>query len=148
VDFPATPIPTTSWRAGASATWGNGGSTYLQANRLDVLVHLLAFEQLAGAAQPTVEFASIDWLARSEQFSRLDNDRGVAELAAELLTSPEPELHVTFASGGQLVRGAGAAAASIYSGKPAIRVDGNDQVIDRSSEALRDAGLTTTKSER
>jgi len=143
VDFPATPIPTMSWRTGAAAAWGNGGSIYLRPNRLDVLVHLLAFEQLAGVAQPTVEFASIDWLARSEEFSRLDNDRGVAELASELLTSPVPELRVTFASGGQLVRGAAAAAASIYSGKPATRVDGNDKVIDRSAEALKDAGLAT-----
>ncbi|MFT7473765.1 MAG: hypothetical protein ACI81L_000680 [Verrucomicrobiales bacterium] len=106
------------------------------------MVHLLAFERLAGVDHSTVDYAPVDWLARSEKFSQVDNDPGVAELAAELLTAPSPVLDVTFASGGQLVRGAAAAAASIYAGKPARRIDGNDKVVDRSVEALRGAGLT------
>lgn len=39
-------------------------------------------------------------------------------------------------SGGQLVRGATAAAASLYSGREARRIDSTEKVLDRSYEAL------------
>jgi len=119
-----------------------GGSTFFQSNRLDVLVHLLALERLAGVDGPSVESA-VDWVQRSDVFARSDNEPTMASFAAELLTSPAPELAVTFASGGQLVRGAGAAAASLYSGQPAVRIDGSDKVVDRSLDGLSNAGWTS-----
>jgi len=109
-----------------------------------VLVHLLALERLAGGDQPAD--ADIDWVALSDQFSANDNEPTMASFAAELLTSPAPELNVTFASGGQLVRGAGAAAASLYSGLQATRVEGNDKVLDRSIAGLTEAGWSTEQS--
>lgn len=122
----------------------DGGSIFFQSNRLDVLVHLLALEQLAGVDGPAVEPA-VDWVQRSDAFAASDNEPTMASFAAELLTSPAPELAVTFASGGQLVRGAGAAAASLYSDQPAVRIDGSDKVVDRSLAGLSEAGWTTSE---
>ena len=122
----------------------DGGSIFFQPNRLDVLVHLLALERLAGANGPSVEPA-VDWVQRSDAFAMADNEPTMASFAAELLTSPAPELAVTFASGGQLVRGAGAAAASLYSDQQAVRIDGSDKVVDRSLAGLGEAGWTTSE---
>ena len=123
---------------------GSASSNVLfQHNRLDVLVHLLAFEHLAGAEDDTtVDSSAKDWVLRSDKFAQRDNEPTVATLAAELLTSPAAELNVTFASGGQLVRGASAAAASIYGQHPATRHDGADKVLDRSASGLVEQGWT------
>ncbi len=105
-----------------------------------MLVHLLAFEQLAGEdSTPSAH----NWVSMSDDFATRDNEPTVATLAAELMTSPEVELAVTFASGGQLVRGASAAAVSIGSARTCVRRDGGDKVIDRSITGLAEAGWTT-----
>lgn len=127
-------VPVSSRWAGQGIPEADLGSVFFQPNRLDVLVHLLAFEHLAGAELPAGE--AKDWVRWSDQFATQDNEPTVGTLAAELLTSPEAELAVTFASGGQLVRGASAAAAAISSGRVASRREGDDKVIDRSVPAL------------
>ena len=103
-------------------------------------MHVLAFENLAGDG-PVPE-DSAEWVRWSDLFAAQDNEPTVAELAADILTSPDVALNVTFASGGQLVRGASTAAASICSGRDAVRAEGTDKVIDRSVEALRASGWT------
>lgn len=116
------------------------GNVFFQYNRLDVFVHLLAFEHLAGAEGSSNDSSAIEWVSLSDAFARQDNEPTVATLAAELLTSPSAELNVTFASGGQLVRGASAAAASIYGQRPVIRHEGADKVLDRSAQGLQAKG--------
>lgn len=143
MDIPAL-VPTSPRRAEQSISEIDGGSIYFQPNRLDVLVHLLALEQLAGVEAPAAR-STTDWVSRSDAFASGDNEPTMSSFAAELLTSPTPELTVTFASGGQLVRGAGAAAASLYSGAQATRVDGSDKVLDRSIEGLQEAGWTVAE---
>lgn len=103
-----------------------------------MLVHFLAFEQLAGAVSDTqsVESNPVDWLIRSEAFSFADSEAPVPELVAELLTSPTCAFEVSFASGGQLVRGAALAAAALYSDRGITRIDATDKVVDRSFDAL------------
>jgi len=86
-----------------------------------------------------------DWVTWSDSFAAQDHEPTVATLAAELLTSPGAELEVTFASGGQLARGASAAAAAIYSGLPGVRVEGAPVAIDRSAVALERGGWTTAQ---
>ena len=142
MDTPA--LAPTSPRRAEPISEIDGGSIFFQPNRLDVLVHLLALEQLAGVDGPAVE-PVIDWVDRSDAFAAIDHEPTMSSYAAELLTSPTPELAVTFASGGQLVRGAGAAAASLYSGTPATRIDGSDKVVDRSIAGLTEAGWTTSQ---
>lgn|GEM_PF-3513391 len=125
-----------------------GGATYLiQPNRLDVLVHLLAFEQVVGTGdtQRALASSSVDWLARSEALSIADNDVSVPALAAELMTSPGDPLEVSFASGGQLVRGASIAAAALHSGREIVRVDVTDRVLDRSYVSLVEQGWSATE---
>ncbi len=141
MDTPA--LAPTSPRRAEHISEIDGGSIFFQPNRLDVLVHLLALEQLAGVDGPAVEPA-VDWVEYSDAFATTDNEPTMSSYAAELLTSPAPELAVTFASGGQLVRGAGAAAASLYSDQPAVRVDGSDKVLDRSVAGLSEAGWSTS----
>ena len=138
----ATHVPASSWRAGTGASETDLGSVYLQPSRLDVLVHLLAYEQLAGVEPVT---ASHDWVAASDEFAARDNEPTVATLAAELMSGSSIELPVTFTSGGQLVRGASAAAVALATGRKATRVDGADKVIDRSVTGLAAAGWQNNK---
>lgn len=133
-----TSSPVRPWRVDDPSTKSSGTTHLIQSNRLDVLAHLLAFEQLAGVDSTFAggSTGDTDWLARSEEFSSQDNEVGVAELAAELLTSSTCDLRVSFASGGQLVRGATSAAAALYSGAPYTRVEAADKVLDRSYDVL------------
>lgn len=140
MDTPTSLVPTSSRRGRAALPETGFGSVYFQPNRLDVLVHLLAFEQLAGEESTP---SAHNWVSMSDEFATRDNEPTVATLAAELMTSPEADLTVTFASGGQLVRGASAAAVAIGSGRTCVRRDGGDKVIDRSIVGLAEAGWTT-----
>lgn len=146
-DTQSTPSSVGPWRVADNSVWSTGTAPLIQPDRLDVLVHLLAFEQLAGTSTTGHErtYRGVDWVARSEAFTEADNEVGVASLAAELLTCPECELGVSFASGGQLVRGAAIAAAALYSGRPISRIDAVDKVIDRSYAALMSAGWSTSE---
>lgn len=136
MDTSAPHVSASSWRAVAQATEIGFGSVYYQPGRLDVLVHLLAYEQLAGAEL----VGDYDWVSASDAFAISDNEPTVATLAAELMTSPNAELEVTFASGGQLVRGASAAAVSIATRHQGVRRDGSDKIIDRSVVGLSATG--------
>ncbi len=133
-----TSSPLRPWRVGDSSVRSSGTTHLIQPIRLDVLVHFLAFEQLAGAVSDPQSVGSnpVDWLIRSEAFSSADNEASVPELIAELLTSPTCALEVSFASGGQLVRGAALAAAALYSDREITRVDATDKVVDRSYDVL------------
>lgn len=107
-------------------------------------MHFLAFLEVTGPVSdaPPSTGLPIDWLARSEAFSRSDNEASVPEIVAELLTSPSYSLDVSFASGGQLVRGAALAAAALYSNREITRIEATDKVVDRSHEALLAEGWT------
>lgn len=132
-------VSASSWRTGAGAPEGDLGSVFFQPRRLDVLVHLLAFEHLAGELPTSSSHAP--WVQLSDELAQGDNEPTMATLAAELIATPTAELRVSFASGGQLVRGATAAAAAIATGHPVIRNDdGDNQAIDRSVDAFLSSG--------
>lgn len=133
------------WRVARSTAGSVDATPLIQPDRLDVLVHLRAFEELARKGPAAGGVTSDDWLAFSESFSTVDNEIGVVALAAELLTSPDYELEVAFASGGQLVRGATAAAAALHTGRPIVRIDAVPRVLDRSAEALRSTGRSASE---
>ena len=61
-----------------------GGRELFSSRRLDVIVHLLALEELAGSGDG-VEVVSNDtsWMLESEGLSAADGEPSVAELAAE-----------------------------------------------------------------
>lgn len=146
-DTQSTPSFSRPWRVAHTTAGSVEAARLIQPNRLDVLIHFLAFEQLAGSEQtPDLEVASgLDWMARSEELTNGDHEIGVAALAAELLTSPDSALEVGFGSGGQLVRGAAAAAAALYSGRPITRIEVNDRVIDRSLAVLSETASSPSE---
>lgn len=146
-DTQSTPSSVGPWRVADTSVWSTGTTPLIQPGRLDVLVHLLAFEQLAGASNEGHgrAYRGVDWVARSEALTVSDHEVGVAALAAELLTDPSFELGVSFASGGQLVRGAAVAAAALYSGRDITRVEATDKVVDRSYDALLREGWTASE---
>lgn len=134
---------------------------------MDVLVHLLALEQLADITTVDIDLTKstdptngyvrlgglprsasasdffekahkVDWVAHSDSFAAADREH---TLSAHLRDQRgESELAVCYASGGQLVGGALDAALSLYFGLPVRRELVTDKPVDRSVNALRAAG--------
>lgn len=123
-----------------SRTVADMASIVFQPERLDVLVHLRAFESLDGA--DSVADDGVDWLATSDALAADDVEPTVGELAAGLVSDEALDHEIVFGSGGRLVAGATSAAASIYGGVPMHRRDVGIRGFDRSQSALAEAGFT------
>ena len=136
---------------------------------MDVLVHFLALEQMAGMSPvdidltdsrnagdrklqltplPRSESASdffekahqVDWIERSELLTNSDGEASVGLRADDYLAG-RADLLVRFAPGGLLACGAVDAALGLFFGHPVERaVETNGSTIDRSVSALRDSG--------
>ncbi len=140
----------------------------IQSDRLDVLVHILALEQLAGARAPDIDltdssqmgspstpFAAVprsvtahefftsthhpDWVAHSTKFARLDGAPDVADRLATA-SAGECQLAVGYSYGGHMVTGAVDAAVAIHLGTSVARRTSAARVVDRSVNALRTSG--------
>lgn len=112
-----------------------------QPERLDVLVHLRAFEALAGAERADGG-DEIDWIAASDALAIDDVEPTVGELAAELLVAGTLDHAVVFGAGGRLVAGATVAAACVYGDVPMRREDTCLRPTVRSHQGLLDRGFT------
>ncbi len=134
---------------------------------MDVVVHLLALEQLTDVATVDIDLTAfdstdgahvrlggvprsnsasdffekahkIDWVAHSNAFAGLDGETEITERAQDL--RDDVELTVRYAPGGQLVGGAVDAALALFFGRPLRRELGTNKPVDRSINTLRDAG--------
>jgi len=121
----------------------DSASVVFHPDRLDVLVHLRALEQLRGA--PASFDDGVDWVATSNTLASEDVEPTVAELAAEMATAPGLVQEVVFGNGGRLVAGATGAAVSAFTDRPIRRRDVEIRGLDRSQTALVSAGVTPTE---
>ena len=135
---------------------------------MDVLVHVLALEQHIGRAtvdidltenpnvpSRTLEFESlpksdsaadffakahkVDWISLSTELTEGDNERPVLDRATAFAAG-DRLLHVRYAPGGQMVDGAVDAALGLFFGYGVERKLGAGRPVDRSVNALRNAG--------
>lgn len=120
-------------------------TAYVQPSRLDVLVHLLALTQLVGsisipasAERVLADRHEVDWVERSELFTKTDGEPSIRERFAQV--GDGSDLLVQFAPGGVLVGGAVDAALALFLGQTASRELGPAVPIDRSIASLRDQG--------
>lgn len=136
--------------------------------RFDVLVHLLALQQLAGRGQVDIDltsgaelgqplnpigqpqrsesavqfFTSVqapDWVAHSAEFSLEDKEPTVADRLRST-SAVGSELVIGFSHGGVMLTGAVDAAVAMHRRTEATRVTTTSRGVDRSISALRNAG--------
>ena len=119
----------------------DGASVIFHPERLDVLVHLRAFEQLLGGEGGPID-DGVDWVATSDAIAADDVEPTVRELAARWAAGAELPREVVFGTGGRLVAGATSAAAGLFADIPVCRRDVKVQGVDRSQAALTGAGFT------
>lgn len=146
----ATTVPVEPRRARPNGSRVNqaGASEALQSDRMDVLVHMRALDQLdpRDPLDPKREHLrvddGVDWVLFSDRYAALDGERAVGDIVAAARAGRPLEQPITFASGGKLLAGATSAAASLFYHLETPIAEGSGSTPDRSQHALRNDGFS------